>query len=151
MSPSSRISIALAAALLLLPTAALARRHAPPTPTPSVAPTPTLPPENPTITRLALREFVAWQADAVDPSHYAAITRAKLVPDKVAATSKQLGPYGALKSVEWIGNFGIEGGPPGVIGYIYRMHCANAAIYEEITVAPDGKIDGIIFRDTLQQ
>ena len=150
LSRSFRTSL-LVAALLIVPAAALARGHAKPTPTPTAVATPTAPPENPTITALARREFVSWQAGTVDTSHYAETTRAKLTPEKIAATSKALGTLGALTSVEWLGYLGIQDGPPGVTGYIYKMQCQNATVYEELTIGPDGKIDGIVFRDTLQQ
>ncbi len=99
---------------------------------------------------MARREFVAWQAGVVDPTHYAAVTQAKLTPAKIAATSKALASLGALTSVEWLGYLGIDGGPKGVTGYIYRMRCSNATVFEELTIGPDGKIDGIMFRDRLQ-
>ncbi len=150
MSRSFATSL-LALALAVVPAAALARGHVAPTPVPSVAPTPTTAPENPAITTLARREFVAWQAGSVDASHYADQTRAKLSPAKIAATSKALAALGALVKVDWLGYLGIHGGPPGVTGYIYRMHCTYAAVYEELTIAADGKIDGIIFRDKLQR
>ena len=138
----------LAAALLCVPAVALARGHAVASPTPAATPTP--PPENPAITRIARREFVAWQAGIVDRAHYAAVTQSKLTPAKIAATSKALGSLGPLTAVAWLGYLGIEDGPKGVTGYIYRMRCANATVFEELTIDPDGKIDGIMFRDKLQ-
>jgi len=92
---------------------------------------------------------VAWQAGVVDKAHYAAETQAKLVPEKVADTSKALSALGALERTEWYGPLGIADGPPGVKGYLYHMVCANASVYEELTIGPDGLIDGIVFRDKL--
>jgi hypothetical protein len=147
LSRSFVISVALAVLTLLAPAGALARGHSTPTPAPTATPSP--PPEDPKITIIARREFVDWQAGVVDKSHYAPETQAKLSPDKVADTSKALSELGALKQIEWYGPLGIADGPPGVKGYLYHMICANASVYEELTIGPDGLIDGIVFRDKL--
>lgn len=125
----------------------LARSRA--TPTPSATPSP--PPEDPAITAIARREFVQWQAGAVDRSHYAAVTQSKLTPEKIADTSRALATLGSLQRVEWDGPIGIVDGPPGVKGYLYRMFCTGGAVYETLTIGPDGKVDGIFFRDKLTQ
>jgi hypothetical protein len=117
-----------------------------PAPTPSVTPSP--PPEDPAVTQIARREFVAWQAGVVDISHYAAQTQAKLLPAKIADTSKALGSLGSLIKTEWVEPAVLEGTPAGVRGYVYRMVCTNASVYEILTIE-NGKIDGIVFRDKL--
>jgi hypothetical protein len=129
------LSFIISAALLI------ARAHPSPTPTA----TPTLPPENPTITALARREFVAWQAGAPDKDHYVDAAQSQLTPDVTEKMSKALVSYGALERAEWYGNFPIVGAPPGVVGYTYRMVCTNDAIFEQLMIGPDGKIDSINF------
>ncbi len=129
------LSFIISAALLI------ARTHPSPTPTA----TPTLAPEIPTITAVARREFVAWQAGAVDKNHYVDAAQAQLTSDGTAKMSKVLVSYGALEHTEWYGNFPIIGAPPGVVGYTYRMVCTNDAIFEQLMIGSDGKIDSINF------
>lgn len=129
------LSFIISAALLI------ARTHPSPTPTA----TPTLAPEVPAITAVARREFVAWQAGAVDKDHYVDAAQAQLTADGTAKMSKVLVSYGALEHAEWYGNFPIIGAPPGVVGYTYRMVCTNDAIFEQLMIGPDGKIDSINF------
>ena len=41
--------------------------------------------------------------------------------------------------------------PPGVVGYSYRMICSNGAIFEQLMIEPDGKIDSINFLKKLPE
>jgi hypothetical protein len=140
------ISLAMVVALLAsLPFAASAHPRATPTPTP----TPTPPPEDPAITAIARREFVAWQAGVVDKSRYSAAMQAVLTDDQIARTSKNLSAVGALERTQWLGPYP---GPPATAGarsYLFHMFCSVQAVYELLTISPDGKIAGIGFRDTL--
>lgn len=137
---------ALLITLALLSVPAIARPH--PTPTPTATPAP--PPEDPAITSIARHEFVAWQAGVVDKSRYAPVTQAKLTDKQINDTSSALANLGALVSTKWWGPLGIEGGPPGVKGYVYQMYCTNGMVYEQLTIdSATGKIDGIFFRDKL--
>ncbi|HET9029804.1 MAG TPA: hypothetical protein VFN49_06470 [Candidatus Aquilonibacter sp.] len=121
-------------------------RHAP-APTPTV--TPSRPPEDPVATQIARREFVAWQAGIVDPSRYAKESQAGLTPDRVTDISKQLGGAGSLQSVEWVEPVVVEG-MPDVHGYLYKMTCSNAVVYERLILSPDRKtIDSVVFMDKL--
>lgn len=129
------LSFIISAALLI------ARAHPSPTPTA----TPTLAPEIPAITAVARREFVAWQAGAVDKDHYVDAAQGQLTADGTAKMSKVLVSYGALEQAQWYGNFPIIGAPPGVVGYTYRMVCTNDAIFEQLMIGSDGKIDSINF------
>jgi hypothetical protein len=139
----SFITSAFAIALLAgLPITGFAR----PAPAPTATPSP--PPEDASITQIARREFVSWQAGVVDLNHYANATQAKLLPNKIADTSKALGALGSLIKTEWVGPAGLADAPPTVKGYVYRMVCTNASVYEILTVE-NGKIDGIVFRDKL--
>jgi hypothetical protein len=132
-------------ALAFVPQGALARRAAP---TPSPTATPTVPPEDPAVTLIARREFVAWQAGVVDPARYAPAARVNLGADRVAATSKALGAAGVLEKTEWVEPALVEGHPD-VKGYIYRMVCSEKPVYERLILGADGKIDGIVFMDKL--
>jgi hypothetical protein len=150
LSRSSRISIlalALAAAVALVPGGAAARPHA----TPTASPTPTPPPEDPAITIIAKREFVAWQAGVVNPERYEPESRSNITAQKVATTSQGLGQAGSLKSTQWIGPLVIDDAPPGVKGYIYKMHCESKDVYEELMMGADGKVAGILFKDDLKE
>lgn len=138
-------SVLALALVLAAPSMALARPH----PAPTATPVP--PPEDPAITTIARREFVSWQAGVVTKSRYAETTQAQLQDQKIATTSKELGMAGSLVRTEWVGPVVYDDAPPGVKGYLYRMICTNAAVYEQLTIGPDGKIVGILFRDKLDK
>jgi hypothetical protein len=135
------LSFIISAALLI------ARAHPSPTPTA----TPTLAPENPAITTIARREFVAWQAGSVDKDHYVDAAQSQLTADVTDKMSKALVDLGALEGTQWYGNFPIIGAPPGVAGYTYKMNCSAGSIYEQLMIGPDGKIDSINFRRSLDE
>ena len=135
-------AFALAAFVAVAPGHADARRASP---APTASPTP--PPEDPAVTQIARREFVAWQAGVVSPLRYAPQAQTGLTADKVATTSKELGLAGTLVSTDWVGPVIVDDAPPGTHGYWYKMTCENAVVYERLIIAPDGKIDGILFRD----
>jgi hypothetical protein len=78
-----------------------------PSPTPTA--TPTLPPENPAITAIARREFVSWQAGAVDKDHYVDAAAAQLTSDVTEKMSKALEGYGALMKTECTAPFQLSG------------------------------------------
>jgi hypothetical protein len=119
-------------------------------PTPTPTPTP-LPPENPAITVIARHEFVSWQAGVVNKDHYVKAASDTLTDDALTHMSQALSGLGALVRVEWYGNFNIIGAPPGVVGYSYRMICSNGAIFEQLMIEPDGKIDSINFLKKLPE
>ncbi len=149
MSRSLRTSaavVALLGTIAFVPLGAFARGHATPTPTA----TPSIPPEDPAITLIARREFVAWQAGTVNLAHYEKESQVNLTPDKITETSKNLGALGTLESTQWLGPIPIIDAPASVKGaYLYKMHCDGADVYEELTLGVDGKVAGIIFRDKL--
>lgn len=146
MSMLSRLFVisafALAAFIAVVPGHADARRA---TPAPTASPTP--PPEDPAVTQIARHEFVAWQAGVVTPARYAEKAQAGLTADKIATTSKELGAAGTLVKTDWVGPLIVDDAPPGTHGYWYKMTCENSVVYERLIIAPDGKIDGILFRD----
>jgi hypothetical protein len=123
-----------------------ARAHA--TPTPAATATP--PPEDPEITAIARHEFVAWQDDAVEKSRYTPDMQTKMLDAQVAQTARGLASVGALEHAQWLGPYAAPPNAPGDRSYLFHMMCSNRAVYELLTLAPDGKIDGIAFRDTLE-
>jgi hypothetical protein len=139
-------ALALAALVAVVPVTAQAKR-----PGPATTASPSPPPEDPAITQIARREFVAWQAGVVTASRYASGAQGGLTPDKIADTSKQLGAAGTLVKTDWIGPVVVDDAPMGTHGYWYKMTCENTVVYERLIIAPDGKIDGIVFRDKLPQ
>lgn len=142
------VTSALALAVLVsLPGLAEARR-APATPTPTA--TPSMMPEDPLVTQIARREFVSWQAGVVNASRYAPQSQAGLTADRVATISKQLGAAGTLEKTEWVEPVIVDG-IPGAKGYIYKMTCSEAVVYERLVLGADGKIDGVVFMDKLPQ
>jgi len=118
----------------------IARAH----PSPSPTATPTLPPENPAITALARHEFVEIQAGSVDKSHYVDAAAAAMTTQATEKMSELLSSYGALIRVEWMGTFPVSG-PPGIMGYSYKMDCTTAPIFEQLVIDADGKIYSIDF------
>ncbi len=114
---------------------------------PAPAASPSAPPEDPAITAVARREFVAWQAGVVTASRYAEQAQSGLTADHIATTSKELGQAGTLEKTDWIGPVIVDDAPPGTRGYWYKMTCENSAVWERLIIGPDGKIDGIVFRD----
>ena len=148
LSRSLRISaLALGVFIALVPSHAQAKRPAP-TPTPTATPSP--PPEDPAITAIARREFVAWQAGVVNPNHYAAQSQGGLAADRVTTISKQLGTLGVLQKTEWVEPVVVDDMPT-VKGYIYKMTCSNGVVYERLIMGADGKVDGVVFMDKLPQ
>ncbi len=123
---------------------ALARRHAPPTP----SPTP-VPPANPGVTMLARREFVLRQAGQIDGRFLTPQFRANMTQRQVEQVSEELGPLGALTGMQYLGPVSDPDLPAGAHAYLYKMICTNGSIYEQIFVDGHGKIAGELFRDTL--
>jgi hypothetical protein len=123
---------------------ALARSHATPTP----APTPT-PVEDPTVTKLARQQFVAWQAGNVNKSLYVPQIQAKLTDEHITDISRELGALGPLTGTVYIGPMLVPDAPDGSKGYIYQMLCAEHNVYLLMVLSPDGKIGSFSFRDTL--
>lgn len=70
-----------------------------------------------------------------------------MTDDQIATTSKSLSSVGALQRTEWVGLFAAPPDVPGGKAYVYRMICTNHTVYEVLTIAPDGKVAGIQFRD----
>jgi hypothetical protein len=135
---------ALAVALLL--GALTLSTSARPQPTPSPSPTPIA---DPTITKLARQQFVAWQAGDVNEQLYAQQVLVKLSPAKIADTSTALGGLGALIDTVFIGPWVDPSFPAGARGYIYQMRCISGNIYLWLALDAQGKIATIFFKNRL--
>ncbi len=126
------------------PQAAWARAHASPTP----APTP-LPPEDPAATKVATKQFLAWQIGSIDRTKYTDELNALADADQVTHTAAALRQLGGLKSMQWMGYRNAEGVPEGSKTYVYRANCLNGSVLMQFSLTPTGKVAGIIFRDNL--
>lgn len=124
---------------------ASARPHATPTPA-ATAP----PPEIPSVHKEAIQQLVRWQAGDLDRSSYDADFNAKISDAMVQTISTALGQKGALQSTVYLGPVQVEGAPPGVTSYLYKMQCVNGVLYERLSIDADGKIAGVLFRDSLK-
>lgn len=143
---STRCASALLLALFLNPAAAaIARPHA--TPTPVATPTP--PPEDPLVTKIARREFVAWQSGNVDLTRYAGPAKAEITADKLALTSKGLAALGALESIDYIEPVLFDNEPAGARAFMYKVTCSEGVVYEQLVLDAQGKVAGIVFRDRM--
>ena len=120
-----------------------------PTPAPTPAPTPT-PVAAPRIVAAARREFLAWQLGSIDPTHYIGPLAVAATPDRVKATSIELGHLGALDHLVYLGLVRDGSFPGGGIAHLFRAICSNGYVYEEIALNKAGLVRGILFRDTLK-
>jgi hypothetical protein len=116
--------------------------------TPTPAPTP-VPPADPAVTKAAFQQFVAWQLGIIDRTRYTDEMNVLITPEKLTQSAKGLSALGALETAEYLGPKPASGVPPGSKTYVYRMHCSLGAVFMQFSVAPDGKVAAIIFRDNL--
>lgn len=101
------------------------------------------------MTLVARRQFVAWQAGHIDRAQYSTTLSASTDDAKVEQASVQLGSLGALTGVEYLGPLDVPDLPAGVTVYLYKMICSSGSIYEQLALDSRGKIQGIVFRDTI--
>ena len=140
------VTLALALAFLVPSIPASARPH--PRPTPSATP---IPAEIPLVHKEAIQQLVRWQAGVLDRSDYDAAFNAGIPDATVKRISLELGQKGALESAVYLGPVVVDGAPAGVVSYLYKMLCANGVLYERLSIEADGKIAGVLFRDTLNE
>jgi hypothetical protein len=133
---------ALAASLPVLQ--AGAARH----PAPVATATP-LPPEDPAITLIARKQFVAWQSGSVKRELYSDQMNALMDPKLVNDTSKGLAQLGGLLQTVWAGPAVPASLPPGSKAYLYHMICSNGSVYMEFAIDPTGKFGSMLFRENL--
>jgi hypothetical protein len=129
--------------LALHPLPAAARPH----PTPSPSPTPVA---DPTVTDIARKQFVAWQAGNVNRSLYADSIQTVLTDAKIDQSSRALGTLGALTNMVYIGPLAVPSDLPNAKGYIYQMNCVGGTVYLFMVIDQQGKIDRIFFKDKLE-
>jgi hypothetical protein len=124
---------------------AVARPHS--TPTPTASPTPS---EDPQVTHIANREFVAWQAGSIDKSHYTDELGSKVTDAQLTDISTKLGKLGAFIRSEYLGPIPEDKDvPPDIKAYMYRMFCTGGTVYEQLVLDGTNKVAGILFRDKL--
>jgi hypothetical protein len=137
------LCVALAGAALVAPPVNARPAGAP---SPSPIPTPT-PVEDPAVTAVAKREFVAWQAGVIKRTQYTAAMQIRLTDNLIGQTSRALGTLGALQSMQFIGPVEVDDAPPNSSSYMYKVNCANGSVYMQFALTTDGKIAGMLFQD----
>jgi hypothetical protein len=114
-------------------------------------PTP-VPSEDPAVTAIARREFVAWQIGVVNKARYTPDLAAAITDDKVKQSSTALAALGTFERSEYVGPATIADAEPGedVRGYFYRMVCSEGAVYMKLALSgPQNKVAFIGFNDKL--
>jgi len=102
------------------------------------------------VTHMANKQFVDWQAGAIDRASYTAELNAKITDAQLADISSKLGKLGAFIRSEYLGPIPEDPSvPAGVQAYMYRMFCSNGIVYEQLVLDGTGKVAGILFRDKL--
>ncbi len=109
-----------------------------------VIPSPNPAPEDPKISKLAVREFLAWQSGSVDATHYTEQVSDRLTPDFLLHGTATIAHVGALQKATFRG---ISHGNAQTDFYVYRMVCANGSIDMDFQLDPagSGKINLIYF------
>ena len=89
------------------------------------------PAEDPAVTAIARREFVAWQTGVVNKARYTPDLAAAITDDKVERRSTALAALGPFERSDYVGPATIADAEPGedVRGYFYRMICSEGAVY----------------------
>ena len=142
--------LALAFALSLLPAAAFAQAPAvAPTAFPAPQGSPIdIPPENPAVTTIAFKQFVAWQAGILKRSLYSQDVQGQMTDTVIKETSHQLGSLGALLTAKYIGPVMNDSAPADSANYLYLMECQRGSVYMQFAILHDGKIGGMVFRNS---
>ena len=130
-------AIALIAALQASPTPASTGTPAGAAPLPS--PTPTA---NPAMEKVARQQFGAFTSGKIDASQYSVA----IPKDALAQVQAFLSALGPIQAVDLVQSGKINGDAI----YVYRFTCQNGAALEQLSVKPNGKIDGIYFRPVQQ-
>ena len=126
---------------------------APPTPAPTETPvgtpdSPVLPSpkpatEDPKITKVAVREFLAWQTGTVDRSHYSDQMNANISDELLTKSAAGLAHLGALQKTTFEG-ISIAG-PTNQTFYTYTMACADGSVRMQFGLDQQGKISLLYF------
>lgn len=112
-----------------------------PTDAPPPVPEPKPAPDDPKMHKLAVQQFLAWQAGTVDRSRYSDDVNAQLNDELLDASEKAVAGLGALQSTTFRGISDAKG----VKIYVYRMVCEHGSIDMKFALQPDGKIALIFF------
>lgn len=141
---------ALAFALSIVPLGATAQTPtAAPSASPAVQESPiAIPPEDPAVTKLAFQQFVSWQAGIVKRALYTPHVQGQITDTVLKETSQQLGALGPLLTAKYIGPVTTDTAPAGSANYLYLMICDRGSVYMQFAIDRDGKIGGIVFRNS---
>lgn len=136
--------LAFAAGLAATPAFAHAQT-APPSPAATDAPPPIPSPkpgaDDPKIHKIAVQQFLAWQAGQVDRTLYTDDVNSQLNDDMMDRATNTLAHLGALQQTTFKG----ISKPKGLDVYVYHMVCANGAVDMDIGLDPTGHIALIYF------
>ncbi|MGZ3541693.1 MAG: hypothetical protein ACXWMY_13995 [Vulcanimicrobiaceae bacterium] len=145
-------ALLICAVVALSATPAFARK-APATPAPTASPigtpdAPVLPspkpaPEDPKITKVAVREFLAWQTGTVDRTHYSDQMNANISDDLLTKSAVGLAHLGALQKATFEGIS--TAGPTNQTFYTYTMTCTDGAVRMQFGFDQQGKIGLLYF------
>ncbi len=142
---------ALAFALSLLPLGAAARTPVAASVAASPAPQDSpiaLPPEDHAVTKIAFQQFVAWQAGIIKRNLYTPHVQGQMTDTVIKETSQQLGSLGPLLTAKYVGPVQTDTAPADSANYLYLMICQRGSIYMQFAIDHDGKIGGIVFRNS---
>lgn len=117
------------------PDASAAAQSPPPIPSPLPAP------DDPKMHKLAVQQFLSWQAGTVDRTAYSDDINSQLNDEMLDRATKTLANLGGLQQVTFRG----ISHPKGLDVYVYTMHCERGSVDMEFAVEPDGKIAMIFF------
>jgi hypothetical protein len=98
-------------------------------------------PEDPAQTARMRAEFLAWQGEKIDRTHYTAATNAALTDAIVAQVAPHLSDAGALSAFTYAKAEAYNGG----FVYTYTATCAKGNIAMMVSFDTDGKISVIHF------
>ena len=137
------VLLAFAAILAALPLYRAAAQQATPAPqgSPPVIPSPQPTTEDPKIRKLAVAQFLDWQAGTVNRAMYSDTVNAQLTDETIDHGSQGLARLGGLQQVAFRGISKASG----VDIYVYRMTCEHGVVDMDFALTADGKIELIFF------
>lgn len=112
-------------------------------PSPEVIPSPVPAPENPKMHTLAVRQFLAWQNDAVNRVQYRDAFASQLSDAFLSEASVQLAQLGGLQKAQFLGiSHTADHGDL----FVYRMACQRGSVDMDFSVRADGRIGYVFFQ-----
>jgi len=112
-----------------------------PTEPPPAVPSPKPAPETPSITKLAIQQFLAWQSGVVDRTLYSQSVTDALTDDVLTRGTATLARLGGLQKATFRGISHAKG----ATFYVYHMACEYGSVEMEFALDPAGKIALIFF------